>query len=69
MSTATFSRIAGAENQSDSLIDAELADFLDILQLLIRELEEVGARVQYSQGVLVAQGSRPYDLVLSARSF
>ncbi|MCC9608785.1 peptidase M42 [Blastopirellula sp. JC732] len=84
MSIATFSRIAGAENQSSSpLIDADLADFLDILQLLIREpsvvgtedsffrvlrreLEEVGARVQYYQGVLVAQGSRPYDLILSA---
>lgn len=62
---------------------AELADFLEILQLLIREpsvvgsedaffrslrreLEEVGAQVQYYHGVLVAQGNRPHDLILSA---
>ncbi len=31
-----------------------------------RELEEVGARLQYFQGVLVAQGCRPNDLILSA---
>lgn len=62
---------------------ADLADFLEILQLLIREpavvgsedaffrtllreLEEVGAHVQYYHGVLVAQGNRPHDLILSA---
>ena len=68
---------------SPSSADTDLAGFVDILQLLIREpsvvgaedsffralrreLEEVGARVQYFQGVLVAQGRRPNDLILSA---
>ena len=62
---------------------AELGEFLEILQFLIREpsvvgsedsffrvlrreLEEVGAQVQHYYGVLVAQGSRPHDLMLSA---
>ncbi|MCM1982442.1 peptidase M42 [Lyngbya confervoides] len=35
-------------------------------RVLSRELEEAGATVQYYQGVLVAQGSRPHDLILSA---
>ena len=35
-------------------------------RVLRRELEEVGARVQYFQGVLVAQGNAPDDLILSA---
>ncbi|WP_228041151.1 peptidase M42 [Nodosilinea sp. LEGE 07088] len=60
-----------------------LADFLEILQFLIREpsvvgsedsffrvlrreLEEVGAEVSHYHGVLVAQGSRPHELMLSA---
>lgn len=60
-----------------------LADFLEILQFLIREpsvvgsedsffrvlrreLDEVGAEVSYYHGVLVAQGRRPHDLMLSA---
>ncbi len=33
---------------------------------LRRELEEVGASVSYYQGILVAQGSAPHDLILSA---
>jgi putative aminopeptidase FrvX len=62
---------------------ADLGEFLEILQLLIREpavvgcedsffrvlrreLEEVGAEVTYYHGVLVVQGSRPQDLMLSA---
>ncbi|MBU6229370.1 MAG: peptidase M42 [Cyanobacteria bacterium REEB459] len=62
---------------------SELAEFLEILQLLIREpsvvgsedsffrvlrreLEEVGVNINYYHGVLVAQGSRPQDLILSA---
>lgn len=62
---------------------SELTDFLDILQLLIREpsvvgcedsffrvlrreLEEIGVKVEYYYGVLVAQGSKPHDLILSA---
>ncbi len=61
----------------------ELDEFLEILQLLIREpavvgsedsffrvlrrdLEEIGLDVQYYHGILVAQGSRPHDLILSA---
>ena len=35
-------------------------------RVLIRELEEVGAQVSYYQGVLVAKGDRPDDLILSA---
>ncbi len=35
-------------------------------RVLRRELEEVGVKVQYFHGVLVAQGSRPGDLYLSA---
>lgn len=35
-------------------------------RVLRRELEEVGAEVRYYQGVLVAQGSRPRELILSA---
>lgn len=62
---------------------AELGEFLEILQQLIREpsvvgsedsffrvlrreLEEVGAEVNHYYGVLVAQGSNPHDLMLSA---
>lgn len=33
---------------------------------LMRELEELDLTVQYYQGVLVAQGNRPHDLILSA---
>ena len=61
----------------------ELGEFLEILQLLIREpsvvgsedsffrvlrreLEEVGVDINYYHGVLVAQGSHPHDLILSA---
>lgn len=35
-------------------------------RVLRRELEEVGADVQYYQGVLVAQGTEPQRLILSA---
>lgn len=62
---------------------ADLGEFLEILQFLIREpsvvgsedsffrvlrreLEEVGADVQHYHGVLVSQGNRPEDLLLSA---
>lgn len=62
---------------------SELSDFLDILQLLIREpsvvgsedsffrvlrreLEELDIDVSYYHGVLVAQGDKPHDLILSA---
>lgn len=72
-----------SENEQIDTSIAELGEFLEILQLLIREpavvgsedsffrvlqreLEEVGVTVQYYYGVLVAQGSRPEDLVLSA---
>ncbi len=61
----------------------DLGDFLEILQLLIREpsvvgsedsffrvlrreLEEIGLHITYYHGVLVAQGDRPQDLILSA---
>jgi hypothetical protein len=61
----------------------ELNDFLDTLQLLIREpsvvgcedsffrvlrreLEEIGVEVEYYYGVLVAKGSKPDELMLSA---
>ncbi len=33
---------------------------------LSRELEEIGVKVEYYHGVLVAQGSKPHDLILSA---
>jgi putative aminopeptidase FrvX len=68
---------------ADPVLLEGLADFLEILQFLIREpsvvgcedaffrvlrreLEEVGAEVSYYHGVLVAQGRRPHDLMLSA---
>ena len=35
-------------------------------RVLSRELEEIGVTVQYYHGVLVAQGSQPDDLILSA---
>jgi putative aminopeptidase FrvX len=35
-------------------------------RVLSRELEEIGVKVQYYYGVLVAQGSQPDDLILSA---
>ncbi len=35
-------------------------------RVLKRELEEVGAQVNHYQGLLVAQGERPHDLILSA---
>ncbi|NEP19541.1 MAG: peptidase M42 [Leptolyngbya sp. SIO4C1] len=35
-------------------------------RVLRRELEEIGADVSYYHGVLVAQGNRPYHLILSA---
>ena len=35
-------------------------------RVLSRELEEIGVKVQYYHGVLVAQGSKPNDLILSA---
>ena len=35
-------------------------------RVLSRELEEIGVKVQYYYGVLVAQGSKPHDLILSA---
>lgn len=35
-------------------------------RVLTRELEEVGAQVSYYQGVLVAQGDRPHEVILSA---
>ncbi len=35
-------------------------------RVLRRELEEVGAQVTYYHGVLVAQGNRPHDVILSA---
>lgn len=35
-------------------------------RVLRRELEEIGVEVTYYHGVLVAQGSRPHDLFLSA---
>ncbi|TWT96704.1 hypothetical protein Pla108_24780 [Botrimarina colliarenosi] len=45
-----------------SVVGAEDSFF----RVLRRELEELGVRVAYYQGVLVAQGSRPESLVLSA---
>jgi putative aminopeptidase FrvX len=68
---------------SQSAPYAELGEFLEILQLLIREpsvvgsedsffrvlrreLEEIGLNITYYHGVLVAQGDRPQDLILSA---
>lgn len=35
-------------------------------RVLSRELEEIGVQVEYFQGVLVAQGNKPHDLILSA---
>lgn len=35
-------------------------------RVLKRELEEVGATVSHYQGLVVAQGNRPHDLILSA---
>lgn len=35
-------------------------------RVLSRELEEIGVEVQYYHGVLVAQGSKPHELMLSA---
>ena len=35
-------------------------------RVLSRELEEIGVEVQYYHGVLVARGSKPHDLILSA---
>ncbi|MGB5974244.1 MAG: peptidase M42 [Nodosilinea sp.] len=74
---------APAAGAADLVSLEALGDFLEILQLLIREpsvvgsedsffrvlrreLEEVGAEVSYYHGVLVAQGSRPHELMLSA---
>lgn len=45
-----------------SVVGAEDSFF----RVLRRELEELGVRVTYYQGVLVAQGKRPESLVLSA---
>ncbi|SFH99009.1 peptidase M42 [Planctomicrobium piriforme] len=45
-----------------SVVGAEDSFF----RVLRRELEEVGAHVTYYQGILVAQGKSPHDLVLSA---
>lgn len=45
-----------------SVVGAEDSFF----RVLRRELEEVGARVRYYQGVLVAEGSRPHEVILSA---
>ncbi len=45
-----------------SVVGAEDSFF----RVLRRELEEVNAEVRYFHGVLVAQGSRPHDLYLSA---
>ncbi|MCA9027188.1 MAG: peptidase M42 [Planctomycetaceae bacterium] len=45
-----------------SVVGAEDSFF----RLLRRELEEVGARVQHFHGLLVAQGQRPKDVILSA---
>ncbi|MGB3492181.1 MAG: hypothetical protein WBA57_05605 [Elainellaceae cyanobacterium] len=75
-------QLVASNGQMDDTV-AEFGEFLEILQLLIREpavvgsedsffrvlrreLEEVGATVEYYYGVLVAQGNRPEDLVLSA---
>ena len=35
-------------------------------RVLRRELEEIGVEVEYYYGVLVARGSKPHDLILSA---
>ena len=35
-------------------------------RVLRRELEEIGVKVEYYYGVLIAQGSKPHDLILSA---
>ncbi|MFZ4640764.1 MAG: peptidase M42 [Nodosilinea sp.] len=78
-------KLQSRRGQNHHLIDnlTELGEFLEILQLLIREpsvvgsedsffrvlrreLEEVGVDINYYHGVLVAQGSRPHDLILSA---
>jgi putative aminopeptidase FrvX len=45
-----------------SVVGAEDSFF----RVLRRELEEVGARVRYYQGILVAEGGRPHDVILSA---
>jgi putative aminopeptidase FrvX len=45
-----------------SVVGAEDSFF----RVLRRELEEVGATVSYYQGLLVAQGRQPHDLILSA---
>jgi putative aminopeptidase FrvX len=35
-------------------------------RVLRRELEEIGVKIEYYYGVLVAQGGKPHDLILSA---
>jgi putative aminopeptidase FrvX len=81
--TTVLADTSAAPYGNGEALEPDLKEFLDILQLLVREpsvvgaedsffrtlrreLEEVGTRVQYFQGVLVAQGHRPHELILSA---
>lgn len=60
--TASFLEVLQLLIREPSVVGAEDSFF----RVLRRELEEVGARVRYYQGVLVAEGSRPHDMILSA---
>lgn len=60
--TDTFLTLLGHLVRSPSVVGAEHSFF----RVLQRELEERGARVNWYEGVLVAQGEQPNSLMLSA---
>jgi len=73
--SGTVDTPAGRDRGLDELLDilkplirepSVVGNEQSFFRVLRRELEEVGVRVQYFHGVLVAQGKRPDDLYLSA---
>lgn len=60
--TAAFKDILKTLTRSPSVVGAEHAFF----RILERELEERGAKVTWYEGVLVAQGARPREMMFSA---
>ena len=61
---ATFINLLSILVRSPSVVGAEHSFF----RVLQRELEERGAKVTWYEGLLVAQGSEPDSLMLSAHS-
>ncbi|NJK40855.1 MAG: peptidase M42 [Acaryochloridaceae cyanobacterium SU_2_1] len=67
--------VNGTDHELDSFLDilkplirepAVVGNEEAFFRVLRRELEEIGVEVQYYHGVLVAQGTRPCELFLSA---